>query len=408
MRADSADVLDGIRVIDFGRYLAGPYCASLLAQLGADVIRVEPLDGGEDRWLAPLQPDAVGALFVQANHQKRAIALDTTTAEGDEIVRQLIARADVLVANMPEPALRQRGLTYDALSPTRPDIIVTAITGFGPSGPERDRVSFDGIAQAMSGAMYLSGTPDRPAKSYVPYVDYGTALAAAFGTLAALMVRVHTGRGQQVDASLFATALTFSNTFLAEQAARATNRVGTGNRGQLYGPSDVFRTTDGFIFVQVIGRRAFERWARMVGHEEWLNDPRFDTDEGRGTHAGELAEQMARWSGERSTAAALDALARARIAAGPVLSPQQCLDHPQTAALDLFTGVEYPQFTAPIAIVASPVRLGAGGTRRTRRAPGIGEHTEHILAELGYGAADIADLTRRGVVRCAIPTGCAS
>jgi crotonobetainyl-CoA:carnitine CoA-transferase CaiB-like acyl-CoA transferase len=168
----------------------------------------------------------------------------------------------------------------------------------------------------------------------------------------------------------------------------------------LYGPSDVFPTSDGFIFVQVIGRSTFERWARLVGEEGWLEDARFETNEGRGIHASALADRMTEWCAGRSTDAALDDLDKARIPAGPVLSPQQCLDHPQFAAADVFTLTENPAIASPVPVATWPVRLAHGGVDVTRRAPAIGEHTDGILAELGYSASAIANLLDRSVVAC--------
>lgn len=383
---DAAPVLAGVRVLDVGRYIAGPFCAALLAQLGADVIRVEPPSGGDDRHIAPLGPGREGALFVQANHGKRAIAIDIFSPGGRDVLRRLVSTADVVVANLPPATLAAAGLDYDSLRAIRPDIILTAISGFGPDGPDRNVVAFDGVIQAMSGAMYLSGVPGAPVKAYVPYVDYGTALAAAFGTLAALLQRQRTGRGQQVDASLIATGLTFAGSVLAEQAVLSRERVGTGNRGQLYGPSDTFATRDGFLLVQVLGRSMFERWARLLGEERWLRDSRFATDQDRGNRAAELSARMARWCAERTTEEALGALRAARIAAGPVLTPQACLDHPQVAAARVLQNVRIPGVVAAVPIAPLPVRLSEGGSTAARRAPLAGEHTTEILDELGLAA----------------------
>jgi crotonobetainyl-CoA:carnitine CoA-transferase CaiB-like acyl-CoA transferase len=246
--------------------------------------------------------------------------------------------------------------------------------------------------------MYLSGLPGQPSKAYVPYVDYGTALAAALGAMGALRMRERTGRGQQVDASLLATALAFAGSPLAEQAARSKDRVGTGNRGQVYGPSDVFHTRDGSVLVQVIGRPLFERWARLVGAPEWLSDPRFATDEGRGDHAEVLGARMARWCAERTRAEALDALAAARIPAAPVLSPQECLDHPQVQAAAVLRPTEYPGLSRPVPVAGMPFRLAAGESASPRRAPTLGEHTDDILLELGYRPETIRELHRMGSV----------
>ena len=173
-----AGVLEGVRVLDFGRYIAGPYCACLLGDMGADVIRVEKTHGSEDRWVAPIAEGGEGGLFMQVNRNKRGLTLNPMKPEGRDVVRRLAATADVVVANLPDPALTAMGLDYTSLAAVKPDIILTSVSAFGAGGPSSEKVGFDGIGQAMSGAMYLSGRPGEPTKSYVPYVDFTTALSA--------------------------------------------------------------------------------------------------------------------------------------------------------------------------------------------------------------------------------------
>ena len=191
-------VLDGIRVLDFGRYIAGPFCAALLGDLGAEVIRIERLGGGEDRFFIPVgaAPDGGGAMFLAMNRNKRGMTLAPAAPKGREIVRRLAATADVVIANLPPAVLRSLALDLDSLRAVKPDIILTTVTGFGAGGPLSHKHGFDGIGQAMSGAVYLSGTPEQPVMTKVPWVDFGTAFLSAFGTLAALIERGKTGRGQ--------------------------------------------------------------------------------------------------------------------------------------------------------------------------------------------------------------------
>src|SRR5215831_11000320 len=268
-------VLSGIRVLDFGRYIAGPYCAALLGDLGADVIRVERRGGGEDRWVAPVAPDGAGAMFLVMNRNKRAMTLDPACPEGREIVKRLVATADVVVANLPPEVLRSLALDLDSLRQVKPDIILTTVTAFGAGGPWSHKHGFDGIGQVMAGGAYLTGTPEQPLRAAVPWVDFGTASLAAFGTLAALMERQKTGRGQKVEGALLRTAITFNNPTLIEQQAIQVDRVPTENRGQTSAPSDLFRTKDGWIIAYAIGNPMFKRGARLMGEEQWLTDPRF-------------------------------------------------------------------------------------------------------------------------------------
>src|SRR4026209_911845 len=187
-------VLAGVRVLDFGRYIAGPYCAALLADLGADVIRIEGIGGGEDRWVAPVGDDGVGAMYLAMNRNKRARPLDPACPEGREIVRKLCATADVVVANLPPEVLRSLALDLESLRRVKPDIILTTVTAFGAGGPWSHKHGFAGIGQVRAGGAYLNGTPEQPLRAAVAWVDFGTASVSAFGTLAARMARHMHGR----------------------------------------------------------------------------------------------------------------------------------------------------------------------------------------------------------------------
>ena len=265
-------VLEGIRVLDFGRYIAGPFCASLLGDMGAEVIRIEKVRGSEDRYVSPVTENGDGSLYMQMGRNKKGLTLNPMKPEGREVVRRLVATADVVVANLPPDTLKAMGLDYESLTAVRPDIILTMISAFGTGGPYSNRVGFDGLGQAMSGAMYLSGTPEQPVKTWAPYVDFGTASLSAFGTMAALLERQKTGRGQIVEGSLFSTALTIMNGTLIEQAMIRPDRQASLNRSQTSGPADTFRTKDGWVLVQSVGRPLFERWAELMGEPEWLDD----------------------------------------------------------------------------------------------------------------------------------------
>ena len=400
-----ASVLEGIRILDFGRYIAGPFCGMLLADMGAEVIRIEKIDGSEDRYTIPVGEGAdgensVGAMFLQINRNKLGMTLNPMKPKGREIVRKLVATADVVIANLPTPALKTMGLDYESLRVIKPDIILTAISAFGSTGPYSDRVGFDGVAAAMSGMMHLTGNPDKPMKAYTPWVDYGTASGAAFGTLAALIHRDKTGEGQVVEGTLLGTALAFNNALLAEQAMIQPDRISTGNRGQIAAPSDAFCCNDNkWIIVQVIGQPLFERWARLMGEEEqWLSDSRFKDDMSRGDNGGLISVRMQKWCAEMSRENAIEALEKARIPVGHIYKPSETLLDPHVRGAEFFKEIEYPGAAAPAPIAETHIRLSRTPGEIRRRPPTLGEHTGQILAELGYDETAYGELKASRVV----------
>lgn len=391
-------ILHDLRVLDFGRYIAGPFCGALLGDLGADVIRIEKVDGSEDRYTAPVTEDHQGSGFMALNRNKRGMTLNPRKPGGQDILRRLVATADVVIANLPPDTLESMGLDYASLAAVKPDIILTTTTAFGVGGPYGNRVGFDGVAQAMSGNMHLTGYEDEPMRNYFPYVDYTTASLNTMATLAAIIHRMNTGQGQHVQGCLLASALTVANGTLIEQSMLDNNRVATGNRGQTAAPIDVFRTTDGWILVQVVGNPLFERWAKLMGEAHWLTDPRYATDEARGDNAVDISERMSRWTAERSTAEAMALLADARIPCGEVLTPAETLVNEQVVARGFLEPVDYPGLPHPAPVGGMPVDFSMADTGIRRRAPTLGEHTDEILEGLGYDVDEISDFRSRRVI----------
>lgn len=391
-------VLTGIRVLDFGRYIAGPYCAELLSQFGADVIRIEKLSGSEDRYTTPVTEDGQGALFLQMNCNKRGITLNPTRPEGREVVKKLVATADVVLANLPPPTLVEMGIDYKSLKAIKEDIIFTTVSAFGSVGPYSDRLGFDGIGQAMSGAVHMGGFPGQPIKSYAPYVDFGTATSAALGTLVAIMARQQTGKGQVVEGALLRTALCYSNSLMIEQVLLDINRTGTGNRAQNAGPGNIFNTKDGAVIIQVIGQPLFARWTKLVGAEDWLDDPRFTTDALRGENGAIISERAATWCAQRTTEQVLAECEAARVPSGPVLTSQQAYDDPHVQAMGLLNPIDYPGLAKAAPVAGTPVVLSETPGQITRRPPTLGEHTDEIMSEIGYSAQEIAELREKRVI----------
>ena len=396
-------VLDGIRVLDFGRYIAGPYVGALLADFGADVIRIEKRGGSEDRFVLPLSTRAdgqpgEGALFLQMNRNKRSVTLDPMRPEGRAALDRLVATADVVVANLPPQTMARMGLDYDSLCSVKPDIILANLSSYGKRGPWATRPGFDSVGQAMCGSAYLTGEPGRPWRAQIAFVDFGTALHAAFGVAMALIEKQRSGRGQEVVGALLATATAFNAPLLTEQSVLAPDRGPIGNRAFNSGPTDLFETKDGFIVVHVVGNPLFKRWADLLGEPEWLEDERFATDDARGDNGAVLSERMAAWCAGRTRDEALEALAAAHVPAGPVLKPQEALDHPQVRALGLLHPVALPGADSPAMVAQAPVWLSETPALPPTGQAETGQHTDEVLGAIGYGAEELAALRAAGAI----------
>ncbi|MDP6025721.1 MAG: CoA transferase [Pseudomonadales bacterium] len=395
-------VLKDIRVLDFGRYIAGPFCGALLGDLGADVIRIEKVDGSEDRYMTPVNPGhpdgEVGSTFLQLNRNKRGMTLNPKKPGAEVIKRKLIESADVVLANMPQSGLKDIGIDYLSLIEIKPDIILASSTAFGAAGPFADRVGFDGVAQAMSGNLHMTGNAEEPMRNFHPYVDFTTGALNTIAILSAIIHRRETGEGQEVQGALLASALTVAGGTLIEQAVTNVNRVASGNRGQTAAPSDTFKTRDGWVLVSAIGQPLFERWANLMGEENWLTDPRFGDDASRGEHGDELCERMQSWTSTRTTAEVLDALDRARIPCGEVLSPQQALHHPQVDAMNYLDDIEYPGVEGTYPLPRIPIEFSRIQRQKAQRPPLLSEHTDEILGELGFSEDEIAGFREKRIV----------
>jgi crotonobetainyl-CoA:carnitine CoA-transferase CaiB-like acyl-CoA transferase len=389
--------LEGIRVIDFGRFIAAPYCAMLLADMGADVIRVERREGGEDRFVGPITPTREGGLFLSLNRNKRGISLELGHELAPAIISRLVKSADIVIVNLPIDVMRRVGLDYGQLRTLKDDIILVMASAFGPDGPYSKRVGFDTVAQAMSGAMGLTGFPDTPVRAIVSFEDYGTALHAAFGAMVALYHRQQTGKGQLVDVSLLATGVTFMMPLLAERVVTGAHRKQTGNTSFYTAPSDTYRTRDGWIVVPTIGDDMFRRWARLVGKEEFIGDPRFVDDITRADNCEVINREMSAWCAALSRDEAIAELEWVRIPCGPVYSLDEVLADPQVKARGLIEHVDFPG-AGEIPVAATPVRLSEAPGGVKHAAPALGEHTNQVLEELGFESSEIEAFKAAGVI----------
>jgi len=389
-------ILENIRVLDFGRYIAGPWCAALLADYGADVIRIDKVGGSEDRDVMPIGHQNGGAIFQQVNRNKRSFCLASKGHIRDEILRSLVLNADIVIANLPAKALKSLGIDYLSLTAINPSIILTSMSAFGSKGPFSEKIGFDVVAQAMSGSMYLSGSTE-PMRSCVSWVDYSTAMSAAFGTLLAIIERQKSGKGQEVSASLLGSALVASNPYLIEEKITPKGRARMANKSQVAAPADMFRTKDGFIVMQAIGNPMFKRWAGLVGRPELLKDQKFTSDEGRATHANMLSNIMQDWCSTKETEFIITELEKVKLPCAEVLSPKKAIKDEHINQGDFFfsTGEKGPK-KMPISM--PPVNLSRTPCTYRNAAPALGNNTAQILFELGYENHDIKHFFEAGII----------
>jgi crotonobetainyl-CoA:carnitine CoA-transferase CaiB-like acyl-CoA transferase len=391
--------LEGMRVLDVSQVMAGPYCCLLLADMGADVIKVEKPDGGDDsRRMGPPFLNGESAAFLAINRNKRSIALNLKQAEGKAIFRRLAAKADVLVENFRPGTLESLGLGYAALSADHPELIYCSISGFGQTGPYRERGGFDLVAQGMSGLMSITGHPNQPpVKVGVPITDLNAGMLAAYGVLCAYIHRLRTGRGQFVDTSLLEGGIAFTFWESAMYFATGAVPLPMGSAHRLSAPYQSFRTADGYINVGAANQSNWEKLARVIERADLLDDARFKDNPSRTVHAVELAAKLERTFRTRPAAEWLDRLEGAGIPAGPIYDMAQVYADPQTQARGMAVEIEHP-VAGRIKNIGIPVKLSETPGAIRRPAPTLGQHTDQVLSELAFTSEDIAALRAARVV----------
>ncbi|HUY19479.1 MAG TPA: CoA transferase [Candidatus Binataceae bacterium] len=381
-------ILDGIRVLDFGRYIAAPFCCQILADMGAEVIRVERPGGEPDRQRGPFAGDGQSLYFATLNRNKQAITLKQNTARGREVLGELVKHCDVLVHNQPRERLRELGLEYERLAALNPRLVYLAISGFGATGPYASDPAFDSIVQALSGAAVMTGFGDAPTLSHVPWVDFGTALYGALGVMLALFGRERSGRGREVELALLNTGLSFVGAYgvFAEAAINGIVRRAVGNN-MIYGVGGMFRCADGALMVCTFGDALFARLCRVIGRPELLEDPALKSDIARYEHRDRINQAVQAWIGGRTMVEARRVLAAAGVPAGEVESVDHALKHPQVVASGMLTSIDQPGI-GEIPVAASALRFDGSTPEIERPAPAIGEHNDTVYDRLlGPGSA---------------------
>lgn len=399
--------LAGMRVIDLSQIMAGPTCSMMLADMGADVIKVEKLPGGDDsRAYREPRVNEVSAPFMIMNRNKRGMALNLKLAQGRSILLRMLEEADVLLENFRGGTLEKLGLGYDVLSEANPGLIYCAISGYGRSGPYADKGGFDLIAQGFAGLMSVTGEPGGPpVKNGNPVSDMNAGVLAALGITAAYVHKLKTGQGQVVDTSLMDAALQQTAWHAAVFFATGQSPGPTGSAHLLTAPYQAFQTRDGWINIGGANQSNWERIAEVLGHPEWREDPRYATNTDRMANLASLTAAMNAVLVTRSRADWTAALDAAGVPAGPVHSIGEALTHPQTLARGMVVDLVHPQAGATRAI-GCPIHFSKTPTRITRPAPMLGEHTRELLRQYRYSDAEIDAFVAQGAVEeAASPAG---
>jgi crotonobetainyl-CoA:carnitine CoA-transferase CaiB-like acyl-CoA transferase len=392
--------LEGTRVIDFTQAMAAPYCTMNLADLGADVIKLEPPGEGEPtRQLGAAQKRSHSATFMTMNRGKRDLAVDLKQPEGVEIVRRLVKTADVFVQNYRPGVVERLGLEYAALSQVNPRLIYCSVSGFGGTGPYASRGGYDLIAQGMSGVISVTGDEDgAPAKSGVPLSDLAAGLFSAYGILCALEHRDRTGEGQLVDTSLLEATMALTVWEASEYWVTGEAPRPLGSAHRLSAPYQALRAADGYFTVGANNDRLFEGFCRAIGRADLGTDSRFSTGSGRRKHRKALIDEIEATTATEPRAFWLERLDKEGVPAGPINNYAEALSDPQALARRMVVDLIHPG-AGPIKALGVPVKLSDTPGAVDRAAPLLGQNTEELLVELGYTEAERRDLEARRIVQ---------
>ncbi len=393
--------LTGMRVLDLAHVMAGPTCARMLADMGADVVKVEKADGGDDtRRMLP--PDIAGesAAYMMMNRNKRGIVLDLKKPDGRAALKRLVVGADVLIENYRHDTLDKLGLGYEALKAINPGLIYCAISGFGRTGPLSTQGGYDLVAQGMSGLMSITGEAAGrpPVKVGSPACDITAGIIGAMAVSAAYAHKLKTGEGQFVDTSLFEAGITLTYWQSAIALATGVSPGPLGSRHPLNAPYQAFETKDGWINVGASNQKMYPMLCEILGRPELGQDPRFRKGEDRMANIEELIALLNERFRTRSTAEWLPLLEKAGIPSGPVLSVGEMLTHPQTVARGMVVGVEHP-VAGEVKTIGLPVKFSHTPGAVHSPAPTFGQHTRSVLSEAGFSDAEIDDLIATGAAR---------
>ncbi len=386
--------LEGVRLLDLGRYQAGPRCALMFARLGAEVIKVEALDGDESRANPPFVRGQ-SAYWVQYNSGKKSLAINLRTDGGKEVLRDLIKVSDVFLQNFRPGTIDKMGFGYDVLKELNRRIVMVNVSAFGQYGPYRDRLGFDPIGQAIGGMMSLTGFPDGPPiRTFFPLIDRITALHATIGALAALREREISGEGQAIDVSLADTGFTANEIPISAYLGSGEVQEREGNGA---GTANAYQTSEGWVYIIANNNATFFRMCDVIGRPDWKKDQGFSTKVARGKNASAIEEAVSSWLADKTTAEAVDLLADAGVPIAPVNTVEEAAVDPHMREREVIQEVDDP-IAGKIHVAGSMIKLSRTpmvvGTT-----PTVGQHTHEILAgTLGYPDEKIEALVEDGVV----------
>lgn len=391
--------LNGFRVLDLTRFLSGPYCTMVLAELGADVVKVERFPEGDDsRRLSP-KVNAESYPFGMPNRSKRSLALDLKSATGRDLFLRMAAESDLVIENFRPGVAKRLGIDYDSCRAHRSDILYCSISGFGQTGPYRDRPGFDIMAQGVTGFMRMTGQPDgQPAKVGIAINDIAAGATAIYSIMAAQMLRQRTGEGQYIDISLVDAGLAWTLWEAGAYFGNGEVPAPAGTRHRRSTPYQAYRTADGYVTMGANNDRLWRRFAAdVVERPEWLTDPRFETLTDRMAHIDELEEEIELITKTRTTSEWVEICDKAGVPGGPVLTYDEALADPHVLARDMVVELEHP-IIGPMRTVGTGARFSGLDYKVQGPAPWLGQHSAEVLAERGLGDDEIARLFDDGVV----------
>ena len=391
--------LEGVKVLDLTQIMAGPYCTMMLADMGADVVKVEKPNSGDDtRRMGPPFIEGESAAFLGINRNKRSIVVDLRSDEGREIVLDMARSYDVLVQNFRPGSLERMGLGYDQVRELNPSMVYCTISGFGVTGPYARRGGFDLVTQGMSGLMSVTGHPDSPpTKVGVPLCDLNAGMFAAIGILTAYINRLRTGQGQHVDTSLLEGGIAY--TFWESAMYFATGEVPgpKGSAHRLTAPYQAFETSDGYVNIGAANQANWERLCTAIERDELVSDPRFVEPRDRMDNLDALIATLERTFSQKSSEYWLNRLEDAGVPAGPIYNIEQVYEDPQVRAREMVVETDHP-VAGRTSSIGIPVKLSDTPGRFRKPAPTLGQHTDEVLKQLGRSADEIAILRSHGAV----------